>query len=75
MAKSKQPYSRLWVVIARFSDGTWEPCDFADLPYVATNYHQAHRMKRAIYSHLKKYDWRMYQFVVVEAKCQKVSAT
>lgn len=38
---------KLWVVICQFPDGGWEICDFADLQYVSTNFHKAHRLKNA----------------------------
>ena len=72
MAKSKKAYKRLWLVIAHFGDGTWKPCDFADLPYTAINYYEARRMKRAIFSRLKAYDWKQSNFKIVEATWQKV---
>lgn len=37
---------RLWIVEAKFIDGTWGICDFGLKEYASTNYYEAHEIKR-----------------------------
>ena len=69
---------RLWVVEARFHDGTWDVCDFLHgYSYVDTNYFKAHLLKRKIATYLNPknsnglYNWKKADFRVREYRILK----
>lgn len=39
---------RIWVVIGQFNDGKWDIADFTHIQYAATNFREAHELKREI---------------------------
>jgi hypothetical protein len=77
--KKKNWHKRIWIVEARFINGTWDVCDFADgYSYIQTNYFKAHVLKDRISNYLidltdghkrgKKHRWRIGDFRVREYK-------
>jgi hypothetical protein len=81
MAKrSKKDWSkRVWVVEARFRDGTWDICDFIFetqednhttpyLPFASTNFYKAQKLKRQAIAHCVETSsyWKVEDFRVRE---------
>lgn len=46
---------RLWIVEAQFQCGTWGICNFGTGKFAATNYHEAHQIKREQQEWLRKH--------------------
>ena len=61
---------KLWVVEAKFNDGSWEICSFGLEKYAHTNYYEAHEIKRQQQKYLKECnrDWYKNRFRVREYK-------
>ena len=63
--------NRLWVVEAKFYDGTWGICNFGLGAFASTNYHAAHKMKRKQQRYLQEHGnpkWYKKCFRVKEYK-------
>ena len=62
---------RLWIVEAKFNDGTWDICYFGLKKYASTRYFEAHKIKREQQKWLFKNgskSWTLDRFRVREYK-------
>lgn len=56
----------VYLVINRFSDGTWAPASFWGVPYVADKYSDAVEMKRWIQAKASPVVWKKRDFLVAK---------